>query len=50
MNLLILRSVTTSIKLQSLLITILIIDISLLQVIVQKLLDNSTQLNVYLNK
>jgi len=50
MNLLILRSVTTSIKLQSLLTAILIINISLLQVIVQKLLDSSAQLDVYLNK
>ncbi len=50
MNLLALRSVTTSIKLQFLFITILIINVSLLQVIVQKLLNNFIQLNVHLNE
>ncbi len=50
MNLLILRLAAASIKLQSLFIAILIINVSLLQVIVQKLLDNFIQLNVYLNE
>ena len=50
MNLLILRSVTASIKLQSLSAAILIINVSLLQVIIQKLLNSFTQLDVCLNK
>ncbi len=50
MNLFISRLVATLIKLQSLLIAILIIDVSLLQVIIQKLLDSFIQLDVYLNK
>ncbi len=50
MNLLVLRSVTASIKSQSLLITILITDVSLLQVIVQKLLDDFIWLDAHLNE
>ncbi len=50
MNLLISRLTATSIKLQSLLITILIINVSLLQVMIQKLLDSFTQLNACLNE
>ena len=50
MNLFISRLVATLIKLQSLLIAILVIDVSLLQVIIQKLLDSFIQLDVYLNK
>ncbi len=50
MNLLILKLTATSIKSQSLFITILIINVSLLQVIIQKLLNNFTQLDAHLNK
>ncbi len=50
MNLFILRLAAALIKSQSLFIIILIIDISLLQVIVWKLLDSFTQLDVCLNE
>ena len=50
MNLFILRLTITSIKLQSLFTAILIINVSLLQVIVWKLLDSFTQLDACLNE
>ncbi len=50
MNLFILRLITALIKLQLLFIAILIINVSLLQVIVWKLLDSFTQLDACLNE